>query len=449
MKTQTGYSIKIKTPLLALILAITAAALALLSPLSAAAAQDFTPSLISAGFSADKTASPGGSVKLSFKLKNTSPSTDIRNVNIRISGGEAFTVASGSDSVYADRIAKGGEYSFSKSVYCSSSAQTGVYPVTLSASYEYFDGQQIAQGAAEINYAVSVSGGSVSQSLTPQLIISDYSYGGSYVAGGDEFALDITLENTSKEIPVQNVVVKFSGGEAFAISGSADTAYEKKISSSATFSKSFRCLPAAVSGAYPITVSASYEYFDGGEKLSQTAELSVSVRVLQPESAEIGSVSLNGQTVVAGQEQDCGFTVINSGRSDISNCRVRLVSGEEELASAYIGNIAAGEQFQSNYTLPVTFKAAGAQQLSLVLDYENESGEKKSVSRDFTVTAQEKQDPYEQAQEQLEVTQGGGDYTHFYILAAVLAVIIAAVVAAVVIKRRKKRKAGELSDEEL
>lgn len=100
--------------------ALFAAVLLLIVPTLAPAAQEqaqsLSPSLVSAGFEADKSSvAPGSTVKLAFKLKNTSAGIAVRNVNIRVSGGEALIVSQGSDSVWADTIAAGAVYSFSKS----------------------------------------------------------------------------------------------------------------------------------------------------------------------------------------------------------------------------------------------------------------------------------------------------------------------------------------------
>ena len=113
------------------IMALLAALVIALVPMFAFAAdgtsQSLSPSLILAGFSTDKSSvQAGDTVSLSFKLKNTSSKIDMKNVNIRLSGGEALIVNSGSDSVWTDTIAKGSTYSFSKEFYCSLGPAAGV-----------------------------------------------------------------------------------------------------------------------------------------------------------------------------------------------------------------------------------------------------------------------------------------------------------------------------------
>lgn len=415
--------------------------------------QNLSPSLILAGFSADKNSvQAGDTVKLTFKLKNTSSNIDIKNVNIRLSGGDALIVNGGSDSVWTDTISKGSTYSFSKEFYCNSGAAAGVYPVTVSASFEYFDGGEKLTGTSEANCSVRVTQAatsSASASLTPHIIISDFSYGGT-VSGSSVFDLKMTLKNNSKTIPVQNVIVKISGGEAFITAEGTDTVSIDKITSTKEITQKMKCLGTTQTGIYPVTVSVSYEYFDGGEKQAQSEELMLSIPVVQPEKIEFGSLSLEDTKVPVGEEQDCAFTVINSGRSTVYNGKVKLLdSSGNELASAYIGNLDAGGQFASNYTLPVTLNKAGLTQLTLVFDYENDSGEAKSVSRSFSVTAQQEEDPYQQLQAQNTNSQEYyPDYTIYYILGAA-AVVVIVIVTVVVVKRKKSKKKADELDEEI
>ena len=264
------------------------------------------------------------------------------------------------------------------------------------------------------------------------------------------FDLSFNLKNTSKDTEVKNVIVKLSGGEAFVISEGTDTipVNSIKANSSVKLTKSFQAAPTAASGVYPITATVFYEYYQSGEKQSGSSELSMSVPLVQQDRLEIGIVELAGATVTVNQETDCAFTIINSGKTDISNAVIKLLDSKgNELSSAYLGGIAAGEQFVSNYTLPVTFETKGEANLKLVIEYENERMEKNSVSREFTLTVEEKYDPYQEMMDNTQVpVEDGPNYTVIIIVVAV--VIVALVVAVVVgVKVRKKKKAGKGSDE--
>lgn len=446
----------IVTALLAFVLLIT-------TQFSALAAQEgaqsysaaLSPSLVSSGYSVSKkTVSPKDTFSLNFTLKNTSADIDIRNVNIKLSGGEAFSVNNDTDTIYASKIAKNGKNSFTKSFYCNDSTPSGVYPITLSATYEYFDNSEKLSSTAEINYSVAVSSsGNSAAPLTPQLIVSDFNYGADKINASNEFDLSFSLKNTSKTTDVKNIIVKLSGGEAFTVAQGTDTIPVEaiKAGSSVNLSKKFMCLSTTATGIYPITASVTYEYYESGQKQAGSAELSMSVSVLQSDKVEIGALDLSGSTVTAGQETDCGFTIINSGRTNATNASVKLVDEKgNELAKAYVGNVLAGEQFVSNYTLPITLKEAGTYNLEFVVEYDNEAMEKKTVSQKFTITAEKKVDPYEEAMNS-QNTQAqeveAGNPAAFYAVIGVVVLVIIVVVVVVVKKKKSKKDSGDLDEE--
>ena len=415
-----------------------------------------SPSIISNGFSVDNSdIYAGSSFKLKFSLKNTGSDIDVRNVNIRLSGADAFTVKNDTDTLYADKISKGSSQSFSKEFYCSSSCPAGMYPISVSINYEYFDMGEKQSGSNEFTYNVEVkSTSSAVQSLSPQLLISDFSYGGGEIQGGNTFTLDFKIKNNSSNIKVQNVICKLTGGEAFIVADGTDTVAVKDIAASSTqsVSKSFKCLNGAPSGIYSITALISYEYFDGGERVSASSELTMSIPVIQPDKLQIQGIDLADKTLTVDQEADCPFQIVNSGQTRALNATVKLLDeAGVEIASAFIGNIEAGTQFSSNYTLPVCFNTLGNKKLKLVLEYENENAEKKSIEQEFNVTVEEYFDPYADIMESEETAQEGTNYTPIIIggVACLAVIITAAVVIAVIVKKRKARKGSENFDEEI
>ena len=64
-------------------------------------------SLISDGFSIDKKAIyAGDTFKLKYKIKNTNSKLDVKNLNMRLSGGDTFTVANDVDTIYSPSLSK-------------------------------------------------------------------------------------------------------------------------------------------------------------------------------------------------------------------------------------------------------------------------------------------------------------------------------------------------------
>lgn len=403
----------------------------------------------------------GGSVfKLSVNLKNTSRDIDVQNVTVRVSGGDAFGVNNGTDSVYTDKIAKNSTYGFSKNMMCASSVENGVYPIGISVNYEYFDSEgEKGSGSQEFNISIKASKQSTSQAapqaLTPQVLISSFSFGGDTVNGGEKFNLNFTVKNNSSSVTVKNVLIKLTGGESFVVADGTDTVAVNSLSpgGSAKISKQFQCLASVNSGVYPVTASITYEYYEGGEKAQGTCELTMSVPVVQPDKVAFEGISLADKNVTVNQETDCPFQIINSGKTKLSNGKVILKDDAgNELASAYIGNLEAGTQFVSNYTLPVTFTEMGVKNLIFVFEYENENSEKESIEQPFKVTVEKEFDPYEDTDttDNSETEEKSSPVVPIVCgVAGVAALVVAAIIIAKVVKKKKLTKGSEVIDEEI
>lgn len=420
-----------------------------------------TPTITSS-FSVNKsTIYPGDTFKLSFALKNTSTSANISNVNIRLSGGDAFSVSKDVDTVYKSSIVKGGTAKFSKNFVCNKSVDAGMHPITVSITYEYVSGGEKQQGTSEFSFSIQTSKKAAAKTtakLTPQLLISGFSYGGKEINGGETFDLNFTVKNNSETTKIQNAVIKLSGGECFVVADGTDTVTLKSLAANASsnMSKSFKCLSSAPSGVYPITATVSYEYIDDSGKQTVTSDLTMSVPVVQPDKVQFQSIDLADKTVTVNEETDCAFSVVNTGQTKLSNGTVKLLDEDgKELASAFIGNIEAGAQFSSNYTLPVTFEETGDKKLKLVFEYENENTEKKSIEQEFNVKAEEYFDPYEDldSEDPVEETSPSKGLSTPVIIGicvgGVVLLIVLIIVIKKIVKKKKAKKGSESFDEEI
>lgn len=288
-------------------------------------------------------------------------------------------------------------------------------------------------------------------SLKPNVLISNYSFEGDYVSGGQNFRLSFNLYNTSKNIKIQNVVVKINGGEKFALSRGADTLYIDSIAAKKASSQSVdltTSLDAAV-GSYPVSFSVSYEYYDNGVKAEGAAELSVTIPVLQNDKVQINNVGLSMPEVYVGEEYDVVFSIINSGFTKLNNAEVKVLNGAgEELATAYLGTLEASTEKKSNAELLVSFNAAGEQDLKLKLIYEDETLQKKEMEQPFTVQVTEYVSPMpEFPTDDMPPVEEGGVSPVLLIVAGI--VVLAVIITIVVVVKKKKNKRSELEDEDI
>lgn len=418
-----------------------------------------SPSLV-ASFGINKgNLTAGDNFKLNFKLSNKSAQYNVNNVNIKLAGGDAFSIASDVDTIYKSKINKASSANFSKQFICNKNASGGMYPITASVTYEYTANGEKQQGTAEFTFSIKVNskkGSKKATALTPQLIVSSFNYGKTSISGGKQFTLSFNIKNNSPSIKAQNVLIKLAGGDSFVVADGTDTISIKSIKPNGTVnvSKKFSCLSTATSGVYPITATVSYEYIEGG-KQSGSNDLTMSIPVVQPDKVQFQQIALADKTINVSEENDCAFQIINMGQTKLSNGTVKLLNEKgKELNSAYVGNIEAGGQFASNYTLPVTFNKTGDYKLTLVFEYENENMDKKSIEQEFKVTVQKAEDPFDDVDDNsADNGEAQDDHSNVkkIILGSVIGgvVLITAIVSIVVIKKKKHKKGSVKFDEEI
>lgn len=389
----------------------------------------------------------GDKFNFDFYITNKSTAYDVRNVNVKINGGDAFTVVNSGDTIYKNGIAKNQTSEFSKKLICNKSASSGYHPISLSVTYEYVKAGATEQGTAEATFTVKTAAKKhdSSVSLTPRLVVGSFNYGNKSIRGGKKFTLNFTIKNNSKKIKAKNVIIKLSGGDVFVVADGTDTISVNNINpnSTVTVSKKFNCLNTAQSGVHPITASISYEYIEGGQKQSGTDDLTMSVPVVQPDKVMFTSIDLADKTINTGDETDCAFSIVNTGKTVLNNGSIKVVDESgTELNSSYIGTIEAGAQYSSNYNLPITMNEPGDYKLTLVFEYENDNADKKRIKQTFKVHVEDYTDPFPTDPADTPDDKGDDDSSSSktkVIIGVVAGVVGAAVIVTIIVKKKKKR----------
>lgn len=411
-----------------------------------------TPVLVTSYDKFDNDIKPGEKFTLDFTVANKSTTYDVKNVNIKLNGGDAFSIVNDVDTIYRNSISKNGKAKFSKKFICNNSVSAGMHPISVSITYEYTKGGNVEQGTAESNFTiktVSKKGGS-SVALTPRLVVGSFNYGNKSIRGGKKFTLNFTIKNNSKSIKAKNVIIKLSGGDVFVVADGTDTISVNNINpnSTVTVSKKFNCLNTAQSGVHPITASISYEYIEGGQKQSGTDDLTMSVPVVQPDKVMFTSIDLADKTINTGDETDCAFSIVNTGKTVLNNGSIKVVDESgTELNSSYIGTIEAGAQYSSNYNLPITMNEPGDYKLTLVFEYENDNADKKRIKQTFKVHVEDYTDPFPTDPADISDDKSDSDSSSSktkVIIGVVAGIVGAVVIVAVVVKKKKKHKKGKV-----
>ena len=176
----------------------------------------------------------------------------------------------------------------------------------------------------------------------------------------------------------------------------------------------------------------------------------MSVPVVQPDKVMFSSIDLANKTVNAGEETDCAFSIVNTGKTVLNNGNVRVLDETgTELNSSYIGTIEAGAQYTSNYNLPITLNEAGDKKLTIEFEYENDNADKKTIKQTFKVTVEEYVDPFpiddSTDGSDADATDDTSNSKKKIIIGVVAGIAaVAVIVAIIIIIKKKKHKKGKV-----
>lgn len=276
----------------------------------------------------------------------------------------------------------------------------------------------------------------------PNIIITNFAYGGDSVAAGSKFNLDFTFQNKG-QVAVTNMVVTVDGGESFAIAGGTNTFYVDALWAGYAMTQSvpMQALASAKSGAQPVTVNFRYEYVDAGARSSSQSDVKISVPISQPDRFEISDPVVPDQ-VIAGQENTVTMEYVNKGKGDIANVEATM-EGEgfdATMKTQYVGNVASGATGTIGYAF--TPHASGELKTTLKVTYEDSDGQTKT--KEFPLTMSVADAPAADQPGASDSVEGRGGDRGLPVPAYVaIAVGVVAVIAAIVllVRRRRKQKA--------
>ena len=323
--------------------------------------------------------------------------------------------------------------------------------LTVSADlrYSYDAGGTISSATAseQLSLTANPTAGN-SSSPVPNLIISDFSFGGSSVAAGEPYDLTFTVRNTGT-LAVENIVAVVNGGECFTINGATNTFYYTAIPAggSQTQTIPLQTLATARTGAQTVSLSFRYEYVDNGNRSSSSADITLSIPVYQPDRLEFGTPSLF-DTAYAGMETTITMTYVNKGKGDISNVEASI-SGDVDVlqASQYLGNFESGKS--GNISFVVTPWNAGDIDLTITITYEDANAE--TVTKEFPLTLSVMEmpgpiDPIDPVDPVDPVPENNGlKWWVYVIIGAVVAAV--AVIIPVSVKKKKAKTAASAASQ--
>ena len=292
------------------------------------------------------------------------------------------------------------------------------------------------------------------QTTSPNLVVRSSSYGDSVVAG-EEFTLSLGVYATAGNEPLNDVIVSLTLPEHVSLSNGSLSFYLGSLQPETMQTVSFPVLPASgfTGTVANITVNLAGTGAVSGKAVTGTT--AISVPISQPDRFEVGQLEVS-DTLYLGDTGTVSLSYVNKGKNPVSNLEARLTGTNVGAGGyQYLGNLNAGTEGSVDFDLIPD--AAGPVSGTITLSYEDAAGEPRTVTKDFSTTAEEMaMDPGMMDPGMMEdiPAEQPGMPVWGWVLIAVCGAVVAAVVVTAVLRKRKKAKAlaaleAEDSDEDL
>lgn len=336
---------------------------------------------------------------LSFDVKNNN-SADLKNVRVSVDIPDGLLNKTRSSFVET-AIPAGGSKSYSVTMYAADGAKEKTYTLKISLS----SGASAENTSAVTQYAsVYVSG--VAGVKTPQLMVDNYSYGGTFVQAGDEFALDLGLLNTSTRT-VSNIKVTVSSEDGAIIPvNSSNSFYIEKLGKKERVDQVMHLAvkPTAEQKTTPLTVDMSYE--DGSGNAFTSKDI-ISIPVMQETRLEVDDV-IAPPELYAGMQSGVSVQFYNMGKTTLNNLRVTAEGDFDtpESTSYFVGNMESGKSDTYDFTfIP---RKGGTMEGKIIFTYEDASGDQQVLERPFSFQVMDEMPAFNEGPPPDEAAAGKG-----------------------------------------
>ena len=412
-------------------------------------AQNETAPLVQIGRrSQPKAIAKGETQVVSLWIRNLSD-VDLASTLATVTPSSGLMIADNSATYLLGAIPAGGTVTFDVRVKAPGDIDSVAQSLNVSLKYNYMQGRATTQGTTEENIplsAVATPGADGNQlaASTPNIIISNYSFGGSQVTAGTTFDLTLEFQNTSSSKRVENIVMTLDTGTALAITSSSNSFHFPKLSAGGKLSQTvnLQALPDAPSAPAAISVRFSYEYVDNSTRQNVTVDQTISLPVYQLDRFEL---TQDSTSIEAWQYEEAYLTLsyVNKGKSTVYNVAAELV-GDIGAASRVqnIGNIDAGKSGTIDFI--ITPEMTGENECTLIVTYEDDAMQLLQKEFTFQVNVNEMFFPEDPGMEDPGMMEPEKTGPNWGLIVGVILVVGIIAGIFVLLRRRKKKKAAEV-----
>ncbi len=278
-----------------------------------------------------------------------------------------------------------------------------------------------------------------SAETTPRLIITGYTTDKDEVKSGDTFEMTVSIQNVSKKSDISNIKLSFStaNNEIVLASGSS-TMYIEKIAKEEIYELKVTMKAGADLSSKPYVMDVKFSYEDRyGSPIEDATTLVIPV--VQNQRVSIGSLDVQSQAIMEGDETDVSFTVNNQGRGEIYNVNAKIIGEGMEATDAFVGNVPSGGTGYVDITVTATDYTAATGTVQAVITFEDSVGNESQITKDIALEVFEYVETVDDFSDIDIVEEPAG--VNPVVIGAVVVVLV--IVLAVVVKKRKQKKEEE------
>ena len=380
----------------------------------------------------------------------------VKNLYIDFTASDSVYFLDGTQYAFIDSIKAGG--SKDVSIRFRTTEKIGSFKQDIGASFKYSFGRETAmmsgEGTSTITLIASTDGGAAGSGNTaaPNVIIGSYDIGADQIAAGDVFDLSLDFYNTSSQTAIENLIMTVNAGGDLNIYGGGNTYFYQNLAAAGAVHEtiSLRSMPTAATGTSAVSISFKYDYLDGDQRNTVTAEQTLYVPVYQPDKITF-DVQVPTYSIMAGNEVYITTSYLNKGRCDIANVKAEIVGDVSALStSKIIGNVAPGGN--GTFDFIVTPFVGGECSFTILITYEDANLEEvqKEIPVSFMVEEMMGDEPiWDDMPMTMEEEGAGNGFPWLILWIGVGVVVVAAVIIIICVVRHKKKKGKKLTEADI
>ena len=295
---------------------------------------------------------------------------------------------------------------------------------------------------------------------TPRLIVTGFTTTPKDVFSGEQFTLNLSIENTSSETTVKNLQIDLTatveGSQtqasyaAFLPTSGSNSFYVNSIAPGGhtDLTMDFEAKAGLEQKPYVMTIDMKYE---DERANAYEGKGSVSIPVKQVSKFDISTPAAEPSIIDIGEQSDLMFSIYNTGKTTLYNVQVNVKDPTVQQALAYVGNLAPGATGNVDVMLTGAEYSAGDNALiPIEISYEDETGKVSTKTQNIGLTVQQNMTEDFEVVDDIPLEEPGLPLWQKILIGVGAGLVLLGVIIAIikaVSKRKKLREEDDLAYE--